>query len=374
MVLVRMSELAEDANSQFAFPADEFLVAQLSMEQGTGTPSGSADTVTRFAQRYREMEQRIAGIGTVRASTFSAFAPGFEFSAVVRSDIGINDANVDVNRVAANFFDTYGVPILTGRDFVSADAAPGTRVVIVNRSFAQLVSNGAAVLGSRIRLANGGTGAQTITGLSEDWYEIVGIVENFPVPTSGPEVYRAITPETTQVLTMSLHLRSGDTEPWGARLPQMAADLDPTLQVTNVNRMGELLGQQQRIARLIAGVFAAMTLSVLLLSAAGIYAMTSFSVSQRRREIGIRLALGAGGQKILWAMFGRVGAQLLAGAGLGTAIAVLINRAVSGGSLSDDAAMAMLAVVLLMTVVGFLAALGPARQGLRIDPTEALRH
>ena len=373
MVLVRMAELAGDATGQFAFAADEFLVAQLSMEQGTGAQTGSAGAVTPFAKRYREMEQRIAGIGTVRASTFSSFAPGFEASTIVRSDIGTNDANVDVNRVAANFFDTYGVPILTGRDFVSADAALGSRVVIVNRSFAQLVSNGATVLGSRIRLADGGKGTQTITGLSADWYEIVGIIENFPVSTSGPEIYRAITPEATQVLTMSLHLRAGDTESWGARLPQMAADLDPALQVTNVKRMDDLLGQQQRTVRLITGVFAAMTLSVLLLSAAGIYAMTSFSVSHRRREIGIRLALGASGQKILWTMFSRVGAQLLAGAGLGTAVAMLINRAISGGSLSTDAVAALLAVVVLMTFVGFLAALGPARQGLRIDPTEALR-
>jgi putative ABC transport system permease protein len=312
-------------------------------------------------------------MATVRASTFSSFAPGFEASTVVRSDTGTGDANVDVNRVAANFFGTYAVPILTGRDFVSADTAPGSRAVIVNRSFAQLVSDGAAVLGSRIRPANGGQGAQAMTVLSDDWYEIVGIVENFPVPTSGPEVYRAITPEATQMLTISLHLRAGDTESWGARLPQMAADLDPALQVTNVSRMGDLLWQQQRTLRLMAGVFAAMTLSVLLLSAAGIYAMTSFSVSQRRREIGIRLALGAGGRQILWPMFSRVGAQLLAGAGLGTGVAVLISWAVSDGSISGDAAMAMLAVVLLMTFVGFLAALGPARQGLGIDPTEALR-
>jgi ABC-type antimicrobial peptide transport system permease subunit len=143
--------------------------------------------------------------------------------------------------------------------------------------------------------------------------------------------------------------------------------------VSNVTRIGDLLSQEQRTLRLVAGVFAAMTLSVLLLSAAGIYAMTAFSVTQRRREIGIRLALGAGGQKILWTMFSRVAAQLLAGAALGTGVAVLINRATSGGSISGEAAMAMVAVVLLMTIVGFLAALGPARKGLRIDPTEALR-
>ena len=125
--------------------------------------------------------------------------------------------------------------------------------------------------------------------------------------------------------------------------------------------------------RLLAGVFAGMTLSVLLLSAAGIYAMMAFSVTQRRREIGIRLALGAGARRILWTMFSRATVQLLIGAAIGTVVAVLLDRAAGGALMSGRATMATTGVVLLMTVVGLLAALAPARQGLRIEPTEALR-
>ncbi len=125
--------------------------------------------------------------------------------------------------------------------------------------------------------------------------------------------------------------------------------------------------------RLLAAVLAAMMLSVLLLSAAGIYAMMAFSVTQRRREIGIRLALGAGTRRILWTMFSRATAQLLTGAGLGTVVAVLLDRAADGALMSGQAAMATTAVVLLMTTVGLLAALSPARQALTIAPTEALR-
>ena len=365
VVVVRMSELAREGMGQFGFAADEYLVAQLSIEQ------------SQFARRYREMEQRIADTGAVRAIAFSSFAPGAEWTALMRSDIGALDAPAGVNRVSANFFDTFGVPILAGRDFTSADAAPEGRAVIVNRAFADAVSNGATALGLRIRPVSGDGGVPAFTGLTDDWYQIVGIVENFPAPNSEvtpePKVYRAIAPESTQALTIALHLRTADTQPWSARLQRMAADLDPALQVMNVETLGDLLRQDQRSMRLLAASLGAMTISVLLLSAAGIYAMMAFSVTQRRREIGIRLALGAGGRRILWAMFSRATVQLLAGAALGTTVAVLADRAADGALMSGEAVMATSAVVLLMTITGLLAALGPARQGVRIEPTEALR-
>ena len=376
-VVVRMSELAREGMAGYGFAADEYLLAQLTMEQGAGAQPAAVPPGSLFAKRYREMEQRIAEGGTVRETTFSSFAPGFEASVRVRSDIGATETVALANRVAVNFFGMFGVPILTGRDFAAADATPEARSVVVNRSFAQLVTGGAAVLGSRIRLASD-HGAQATTGFADDWYQIVGIVEDFPAPASGttkpePKVYRAVTPDAMQALTIALRLRPVDRGSWGARLPQIAAGLDPLLQVRNVAFMGDLLRQQQRYARLLAGVIAALTLSVLLLSAAGIYAMMAFSVTRRRREIGIRLALGASARRLLWTMFSPAAAQLLAGAGLGTVVALLLDRAAGGATMSGQAAIATAAVVLLITIAGLLAAAGPARQALRIQPTEALR-
>jgi predicted permease len=378
MVVVRMSELAREGTGQFGFAADEYLVAQLSLEQVASAQTGPAGTAGLFARRYRELEQQIVSTGTVDASAFSSFAPGAEPTALLRSDSGAIDAPIGVNRVSVNFFDTFRVPLLAGRNFTSADAAPQARAVIVNRAFANALSNGGATLGSRVRPVAGADGVPAFTGLTDEWYQIVGIVDNFPASNSEvtpePKVYRAIAPESMQALTMALHLRSADAQPWDTRLQRMAADLDPTLQVTNVATLGDVLRQDQRSMRLLAAVLGAMTISVLLLSAAGIYAMMAFSVTQRRREIGIRLALGAGGRRILWVMFSRATVQLLAGAGLGTAVAVVADRAAGGALMSGDAVMGTAAVVLLMTLTGLLAALGPARQGLRIEPTEALRN
>lgn len=378
VVLVRAAELADAGMASVGFAADEYLVAQLSAEQPSTAQTAPVQSSESFGRQYRAIEQRITETGTVRAITFSSFAPGSEPDVVVRSDVGATDVSVEVNRVAVNFFDTFGARILTGRNFMNADAAPQGQSVIVSRSFAQAMPHGAAVLGSRIRLAANDESVRASSGLGDDWYQIVGIVDDFPAPAPGTEspdlkVYRAITPDATTALVLALHVHAADVEPWVTRLRQIAANLDPTLQLTQVRSMDALFRENQQNARLLAGVLATMALSVLLLSAAGIYAMMSFAVTQRRREIGIRLALGAGARRILWTIFSRAAAQLLLGAALGTGVALLLNHAADGTLLENYAAVVLPAVVLLITVAGLIAALGPARQGLRIEPTEALR-
>ena len=377
VVVVRMSELARDGMENFGFPAHEFVLAQVSLDPTASAQTGSIESASTLATRYRDMEQRIAHTGRVRATTFSISAPGFESAALVRTDTGAIASTVNVNRVSVNFFDTFRIPVLAGRGFMSADAAPEARTVVVNRAFTRAAPNGAAVLGSRLRPIDARQ-VPVVTGLTDDWFEIVGIVEDFPTPLSStakaaPKVYLALGPDAADAVTMVLRLQPGDREPWGTRLRRIAADIDPTLQVNNITAMDELLRQHQRPMRLLAASLAGMTVSVLLLSAAGIYAMMAFSVTQRRREIGIRLALGAGTSRILWTIFSRAGWQLLVGAGLGMAVAALLDRAADGGLMRGQATVAISAVVLLLVLTGFLAALGPVRQGLSIEPTEALR-
>jgi ABC-type antimicrobial peptide transport system permease subunit len=132
---------------------------------------------------------------------------------------------------------------------------------------------------------------------------------------------------------------------------------------------------EQRAARVpaIAAVIIAGAFSVLLLSAAGIYAMMSFTVSRRRREIGIRTALGADARRVVTGIFGRAGAQLGAGIAVGLAIASAFEWLGPGGTMGDNALITLPSVVALMFSVGLLAAIGPARRGLAVQPTEALR-
>ncbi len=110
-----------------------------------------------------------------------------------------------------------------------------------------------------------------------------------------------------------------------------------------------------------------------MLSSAGIYALMSFTVSQRRKEIGIRMALGADWKRIVASIFSRALGQLAVGAALGMAPWVVLEKASRDDIVRGNAAVVLPVVALFMMAVGFLAALGPARRCLRIEPTEALR-
>jgi ABC-type antimicrobial peptide transport system permease subunit len=116
-----------------------------------------------------------------------------------------------------------------------------------------------------------------------------------------------------------------------------------------------------------------MTLSVLLLSAAGIYALMSFTVAQRRREIGIRAALGANPRRIVRSIFARALVQLSLGVAAGLMTAGLLESLTDGGLMDGKGAVVVPAVSALMMLVGLLACIVPARRSLSIQPTEALR-
>jgi ABC-type antimicrobial peptide transport system permease subunit len=153
----------------------------------------------------------------------------------------------------------------------------------------------------------------------------------------------------------------------------VAASVDPDLHLRDIRSLDEALRKEQWISRLEAGVLLGVTVSVLLLSSAGIYALMSFTVSQRRREIGIRMALGASRRSIVVSVFSRALVQLMGGVVTGAVLGGAIASA-SGASLRQgDAPAVMGAVVLVVLGVGMLAALGPTCRSLRVQPTEVLR-
>ena len=125
--------------------------------------------------------------------------------------------------------------------------------------------------------------------------------------------------------------------------------------------------------RLVALALSCILVTVLLFSAAGVYALMSFTVSQRRREIGIRAALGASPMGVLRSVFSRVAAQVGVGVVLGALGAMVIAPLSDDAVLAERLAMVTPAIALIMVLVGVVAAYGPARRSLRIQPTEAVR-
>jgi ABC-type antimicrobial peptide transport system permease subunit len=292
----------------------------------------------------------------------------------VAVELSGSPVRVRFNRVAVNFFRAFDVRILAGRGFEPADVT-SANAVVVNQSFALRVFAGDA-LGRRIRYAEGnGNDAQNMQSAVS--YEIVGIVRDFPAGVSPGmndsqlKLYHPVAVGDVQPVTIALRLRGGAPSTFARRLAEVTAAVDPNLQLRNILSLNEALRQEQWIRRMEAAVLGGISLSVLLLSSAGIYALMSFTVSQRRKEIGIRIALGADRKRIIASVFSRALGQLAVGAGLGVAAAAALER--GNHLLEGNAAVVLPLVALFMMAVGFVAALGPARRGLKIEPTEALR-
>jgi len=155
------------------------------------------------------------------------------------------------------------------------------------------------------------------------------------------------------------------------RFRDIGAEVDPTLQLKDVGVLADLYDTLRAPLRSIAWSAVLVTTSVLLLSAAGIYALMSFTVAQRTREIGIRMALGAPPQRVLLNVFGRAAWQIFAGVVVGSVLSAGAFVAIGVGAVR--AMPLLLAVAAIMTLVALLATFGPARRGVRIQAIEALR-
>jgi ABC-type lipoprotein release transport system permease subunit len=213
------------------------------------------------------------------------------------------------------------------------------------------------------------------TGATITQYEIVGVVTDLGTNTIAPELIEPVIyhglPSATSA-TALIRMRGNEPLQFASRLRELTSALDPTLRLRVVT-FSEMKRQQMIGLRLMMIGSSLVILTALLLSAAGIYAMMSFTVSQRRKEIGIRAAMGADAGQLLRSIFAKAALQLAAGIVVGTVLALMIDRASDGEMLGSFGRALLPVTAVLMTIVGLFATIGPARRGLRIQPTEALR-
>jgi predicted permease len=377
----------------------EFLRASLSLDR-TAAPPTAADDET-FAARYggalSELERRLNDDARVREVTFSLASPGRELAVVLEAeglpvpadavDYNIVEGTkrgtlVRFNRVATDFFTAFDVPVSIGRGLTAADASSDaagvTPGVLVSRGLVAQVFGGANPLGRRIKYVGRSREAPSGHVALERWYEIVGVVPDFPAPGSFDDesegrVYHAVAAGDLYPARLHVRVRSGDPAALAGPLRDLSASVDPDVLLGDVSTARLAFEQAQGMMRLIGVSLAVAIVSVILLSSAGIYSLMSFTVARRRREIGIRAALGANRNRILAGIFSRVLVQLGAGALLGLIGAVGLEQILEGGMTQSYRAMLLPLVVLLMVTIGVIAAIGPVRQGLRIHPIEALR-
>jgi putative ABC transport system permease protein len=374
------------------FAAEEFATARVTLEDdrlaldGDDAPprvANGLEAAQRFGQHQREFARRLLADPDIVGVAAALRPPGEEPWVFV--DIGVRDVPTEAlygrlpgfrarfNQVDPAFFAIYQVPSLAGRGFEASDAAAAADAVIVNRNFADTIAPGGNALGRRFRYVRAMEGEWRHAPDANRWYEVVGVVGNLPVTTEANVAYHAVAPGQMHPAHLQLRLRS-DPAGLAERLRDVAARVDPTLHVDQVRTLAEIYREHRFGDNLGAITIGAVTASVLLLSAAGLYALMAFTVAQRRREIGIRSALGARPGQLVAAMFGRAFWQIGAGSALGMLAAYLVGRYVPIEQIGGLPIPGILpGAVAFMLLVGVVASLGPARRGLRIDPTEALR-
>jgi ABC-type antimicrobial peptide transport system permease subunit len=251
--------------------------------------------------------------------------------------------------------------------------------VIVNERFAATFFPGADALGQRIRLSDPVRPGEPVSNPAE-WSTIVGIAQNIRQRMADnfdfdPVVY---VPYTTDVVwSINLLTRPGaDMAAAAAALRGEVAAIDPDLPLFDVRTVDDLLAFQRWGQRVFGTMFFTFAALALLLAAVGLYAVTAYGVSQRTREFGVRLALGAPTRHVAWLVTRRTSVQLAAGLLLGAAGAVGVSKVtpavVSASRAGEPAFLAM--VVALVIVVAAMACLLPARRAVRVDPIVALRN
>ena len=361
-----------------SYPIEEFLGISLSTDAGT---ERLGHRLTEFEQRL-EAEPDIADVTVVGAlprlggGRLELMGPTGAAAPAPAAPAGIRTFGI-----APDYFKVYGLRLLAGRSFEAGDAGDVTHPVIVDRAFVGRLLKGEPAVGRRFRY-----GAADGTSQPSPWYEIVGVTENLlanPIDDRvvPSYVFYPVAAEQISSASVRLHVRglaaAGLKSDLPQRLHRLAASVDPALRLGELRPSAVVDVQQALTTRLFATGVTLVVGTVLLLSTAGVYALMSFTVAQRRREIGIRTALGAPPRRVLRSIFSRVAGQIGIGLLIGIAAAIAIESplqsAVAGLEFSGRRAIVLSVIAGIMLLAGFLAAIGPARRGLSIQPTEALK-
>ena len=272
------------------------------------------------------------------------------------------------NIVGPHYFETLGIPVIGGRPILSDDRPTAPGVAVVNEQMAKHLWPNESAIGKRV----------SIEGPTGPWLTIVGVVRNTRYNSLGERA------PDFMYLPFAQHYRSemilqvrtaGATPALATTLRDLVHTLDPRLPPSPVTSLGEDMRIVLLPSELGAGLLGAFGLLALLLASVGIYGVTSYSVAQRTREMGIRSALGATARDLVLLMARQSMRVVLIGAGIGLLLALVTARLLTSqlyGVTATDPVTFLVMPALLLSIA-LLATLVPARRATRVDPSDALR-
>jgi predicted permease len=281
------------------------------------------------------------------------------------------DCNGRFNIVGPGFFSTLGMPLVAGREFTEGDVEGAPEVVVINEAFAR-----------KFNLDPRGAVGQFMSenGQEELNLQIIGVVQD----AKYAEVKQEIQPlffrpyrQSEGVGAITFYLRTGvDPAPVLRAVPRVLGGIDPNLPVEDLKTLDQQARESVFLDRMISTLTAAFALLATLLAAIGLYGVLAYTVAQRTREIGLRMALGAAGGKVRGMVLKQVGVMVLIGGAVGLAGALALGRGAQSLLFemegSDPLVFSVSAVLLAVVALG--AGYVPARRASRVDPMKALRY
>ena len=359
-------------HTTLGFDADRVLVVDMNARRSSVPPE-------QRAALYERTRQAVLALPGVEAAGTATMTPvsGSMWNTHLENPEGLslppNERESYVNLISPGWMTTYGTRLIAGRDFTDADRQGTPHVLLVNETFAKKFFPGRSPIGQRVREVG-----DPVRKPPER--EIVGVVGDAVYASLRqavpPTMYQALAQDENPGSSMTLHVRAATGSP--VLLTRSIADtigqLDKDIALTfrPLTSHVEASSNQERVVAMLSGFFGVLAL---LLAAVGLYGMMSYSVSRRRSEIGIRMALGAAPSGVIALVLRRAAVLIIGGIVAGGGIALWAAKFVSpllfGLQPRDPVTLA--AATLVLTVIGAVAGWVPARRAARIDPARVLR-
>jgi predicted permease len=354
--------LQQAGKTEPGFAMDRRLAARIFVSE----PEYTEESGSLFFRRLLETVRATPG---VRSATLSYTVPlSFGDAVRVAPDATSQPRRVSSNVIVPGYFETVGIPILRGRQFADSDRQTSPRVVIVNETLARRYWPNEDPIGKTLWL----DGKRPVPA------EVIGVAKDVKYESldESPRqfVYRPLTQSWVGFMALIVET-SGDPGDFTAPLRGILSSLDPNLRVYEIETLEQYASDSLWKVRWQASLLAAFGGLAMLLAAVGLYGVVAYTVAQRTREIGVRLAMGAQRSDVMWMVLGRglrlTAAGIVIGVVLGAAAGRLMGRFLLGLSPLDP--ISFLGAALAWTAIAMLASYVPARRAMRVDPVVALR-
>ena len=341
------------------------------------SPVRAGYDTTRSAVYFGRVEEDMAAIPGVTAVT-SAIVPllaGENWG----TDVNVQgfakgpdvDNNSRYNEVGPGFFTTFGVALLAGRDFTSSDFAGATKVAIVNETFAKKFNLGRDAVG---KFMSRGADRDSLD------IQIVGLIPDVKysmVKDTIPPVFYTPWRQDAGVGDLTFYVRTSlPPEQVLRSIPEVVKRIDATIPVEDLKTMPQQIRENVFMDRMISMLSASFAVLATLLAGVGLYGVLSYTVAQRTREIGVRMALGADAKRVRGLVLKQVAVMTVIGSAIGIAAALGLGKAARSllFGLEGYDALVFSMSVLLLAIVALAAGFFPARRAAQVNPMQALRH